>query len=171
VSGTNTNWQAMATWNVPGGATPGPSVTGMSPARTASRGPTVYSFTFNDTAGFQDSLSIENILVASAIDGRHACYLAFIVNGSSLLLVDDAGDAGGPFQTLVVPSNTTIANSQCTVNGAGSSVTRNGGTLTLNLSMTFAAGFSGNQVFYVAARNSAANSNWQAIGSVSVPNN
>jgi len=39
----------------------------------------------------------------------------------------------------------------------------------LTLSITFGSSFAGNQVFYLAARNSTGNSNWQAAGSVSVP--
>jgi len=168
-SGANSNWQALGTWNVPGTAPSGPSVTGMSPARTSSLGPTVYTFTFADTGGFQDANSVENILVNSAIDGRHACFLAFVLSSNSVLLVDDAGDAAGPYQGLVLPSSGSISNSQCTINGAGSSVSRSGNTLTLTLSMTFSQGFAGNQVFYLAARNSTENSNWQEAGSVSVP--
>ncbi|SPF49700.1 exported hypothetical protein [Candidatus Sulfopaludibacter sp. SbA4] len=168
-SGANSNWQALATWNVPGGAVSGPSVTGMSPARTNSLGTTVYTFTFADTGGFQDANSVENILVNSAIDGRHACFLAFVASSNSVLLVDDAGDAAGPYQGLVLPSGGSISNSQCTINGTGSSVSRNGNSLTLTLSITFSPSFAGNQVFYLAARNSTGNSNWQAAGSVSVP--
>ncbi|SPF49703.1 hypothetical protein SBA4_4150012 [Candidatus Sulfopaludibacter sp. SbA4] len=112
---------------------------------------------------------MENILVNSAIDGRHACFLAFVLSSNSVLLVDDAGDAAGPYQGLVLPSSGSISNSQCTINGAGSSVSRSGNTLTLTLSMTFSQGFAGNQVFYLAARNSTENSNWQEAGSVSVP--
>jgi hypothetical protein len=170
VAGPNSNWQAMATWNVLGASASGPSVVSMNPARTSSLGPTVYTFNFSDSAGFQDSASVENILVASAIDGRHACVLAFVVNGSSLYLVDDAGDAAGPYQGFVLPSsNGVLANSQCIIIGSTSSVSRNGNTLTLNLGMAFLSAFAGNQVFYVAARNSTANSGWQAVGSISVP--
>jgi len=45
-----------------------------------------------------------DIMIASAIDGRHACYVAFFPATSSLLLVDDAGNAGGPFQGMVLPA-------------------------------------------------------------------
>jgi hypothetical protein len=169
VTGTNSNWQAMATWNVSGASASGPTVVSMNPARTSSLGPTVYTFNFSDSAGFQDSASVENILVASAIDGRHACFLAFVVNGGALYLVDDAGDAAGPYQGMVLPSNAVIANSQCLIIGSMSSVNRNGNSLTLNLGMAFLSAFAGNQVFYVAARNSTANSGWQAVGSISVP--
>ena len=167
-SGANSNWQALATWNVPGGAAAGPTVTGVAPARTSRLGPTTYTFTFADTAGFQDAASIENIIINSAIDGRHACFLAFQPSSNSLFLVDDAGDAAGPYQGLTLPASASIGNSQCTING-GSSVARNGKSLTLTLSLSFTQSFAGNQIIFMAARNSTANSGWQAAGSVTVP--
>ena len=64
-----------------------------------------------------------------------------------------------------------MGNSQCTVNGVGSSASINGNTLTLTLNTTFGAGFAGNRVFYLAARdvNALNNTDWQAAGSRTVP--
>jgi len=167
-SGANTNWQALGTWSVPGLSVPALSVTGMSPVRSSGFGPTVYTFTFNDAGSFADPNSVENILINTAIDGRHACYLAFQPATSSLFLVDDAGDSAGPFQGMVLPSSNSIGNSQCTIAGAASSVRLNGTTLTLTLSITFSQNLAGNQIFYLAARNSTSNSDWQAAGSAGV---
>jgi len=44
-----------------------------------------------------------------------------------------------------------------------------GNTLTVTLAMTFSQAFAGNQVFFLAARNNSSNSNWQAVGSVTIP--
>jgi len=167
-SSANSGWQALGTWGVPGAAPSGPSVSAMSPARTNSLGPTTYAFTFTDTNGWQD-IAVANILINGAIDGRHGCYLAFVPSSNSLLLVDDAGDAGGPYSGMVLPGAGTVSNSQCSISGAGSSVSGSGNTLTLTLAMTFNQSFAGNQIFFLAARNNALNSNWQAVGSVSVP--
>ena len=58
-----------------------------------------------------------------------------------------------------------LGNSQCTISGAGSSVTGSGNVLTLTLNMTFSAAFSGNRVIYMAARDSSQNtSGWQTLG-------
>ena len=107
------------------------------------------------------------------LDGRHGCYLAFVPstpNSGSVYLVDDAGDAGGPYSAIVLPGSGTAQNSQCTINAAGSSVFGIGNTITLNLAITFNPAFAGNQVFYLAARNNTTgNSGWQAVGSVTVP--
>jgi len=169
-AGVNSGWHALGTWGVPGGVITGPSVVGVRPAQTSGLGQT-YTFTFSDTNGWQD-LSVANILINTAIDGRHACYLAFAPSGpsgGSLYLVDDAGDAGGPYQGVVLPGTQSASNSQCTVNGSGSTVTTSGNTLTLSLNMSFAPSFAGDQLFFLAARSNTLNSDWQAVGTVSVP--
>jgi len=167
-SSTNSGWQALGTWSVPGAAPAGPWVSGMNPARSNSLGPTTYTFTFTDTNGWQD-ISVANILINAAIDGRHGCYLAFVPSSNSLLLVDDAGDAGGPYSGMALPGSGAVSNSQCSISGAGASVSGSGNTLTLTLPITFSQSFAGNQLFFLAARSNTANSNWQAVGSVSVP--
>jgi len=167
----NSGWQALGTWNVPGPAASGPAVSGMSPA--SSNGLTqTYTFTFTDSNGWQD-IGIANILVNSDLDGRHACYLAYVPAGANTgmlhLLVDNPVDAGGPFTNLVLPGTGSISNSQCTISGAGASASGSGNTLTLTLPITFSQSFAGNNIFYLAARNNTLNSGWQAVGTVAVP--
>jgi hypothetical protein len=84
-------------------------------------------------------------------------------------LVDDAGDAGGPYSAMALPGGGTVQNSQCTINGTGSSVVGSGNTLTLTLAVTFNDAFAGNQILYAAARNNTQNSGWLAVGSAMVP--
>jgi hypothetical protein len=56
------------------------------------------------------------------------------------------------------------------IGGAGSAVSGSGNTLTLTLTITLSQSFAGNQVFFLAARNNnGQNSNWQAVGTVTVP--
>jgi len=86
-----------------------------------------------------------------------------------VLLVDDAGDAGGPYQGMVLPGSGSVSNSQCTISGTGSSVSGSGNTLTLKLAVTFATSFAGDRLFFLAARNNTLNSNWQAVGTAVVP--
>jgi hypothetical protein len=168
----NSGWQPLGTWNVPGTAPVGPAVGGLSPARSATTGQT-YSFTFTDTNGYED-LAAMNVLINNSMNGIGACYLAFVPTSATtgyLYLVDDAGDGGyASGSPIALPSSSTIQNSQCTINGTGSSASASGNTLTLNLAMTFSSSFAGNQVFYLAARNnSSGNSGWQPVGSVTVP--
>lgn len=113
-----------------------------------------------------------DVLINNFLNGRNACYVAYVAQSSTLYLVDDAGDGGGPFAgTVVLPGSGSASNSQCTVNGAGSSVSGSDDTLTLTLNVSFTGSFAGNQIFYTAARNSSGteNSGWQALGAWAVP--
>jgi hypothetical protein len=144
----------------------------MTPGRTTIATQT-YIFTFNDTSGWQD-ISVADILVNNAINGTGGCYVAYVPAGAStgaIYLVDDAGDAGGPFiGGFTLPGSGTASNSQCTVSATGSSAAGSGNTLTLTLAITFSHNFTGNQVFFLSDRNShGQNSGWQSAGSVAVP--
>jgi len=164
-NGNNINIQYGST---PSG--PAPAVYTVDPAAgsTASQ---VFSFVFAHPSGWQ-SLSILNVLVNSSLDGRHACYVAFVPSGAgvpsgsgSLFLVDDAGDAGGPYQSLALPGNGSVSNSQCSISGAGSAVIGGGNSLRLTLAITFGQSFSGNEVIYAAAGDSSGNNTgWKALG-------
>ncbi len=129
----------------------------------------IFQFTFSDPDGWND-LAVVNILINFWLDGRQACYLAYVPASRSLLLVNDAGDAGGPYQGMTLPSGQTIGNSQCAINGAQSGVAESGETLTLTLAIGFQTGFGGTKVVYLAARDTAGNnSGWQRLGVWSVP--
>ena len=168
----NSGWQSMGTWNVPGVAPMGPAVGTVSPARSTSTGQN-YTFTFTDSNGFAD-LFVLDVLTNGFLDGQTACYFAYVPTGPAsgyVYLVDDAGDGGyAPGSPVLLSSGSVLQNSQCAINTAASSASASGNTLTLNLSLTFKAAFSGNKVFYLAARNNGTgNSGWQAAGSVTVP--
>jgi hypothetical protein len=161
---------ALGTWGIPGPAPTGPAVTGMSPSHSTSLAQT-FTFTFTDSNGWHD-IGVTNILINGALDGRHACYVAFVPSSAStgsVYLVDDAGDAGGPYSTMALPGTGMVQNSQCAINGTGSSVTGNLYTLKLTLTVTFNNLFAGNQIVYLAARYNTQNSGWQAVGSAMVP--
>jgi len=135
-----------------------PNAFGMSP-NFGTGASSNFAFNFYDPYGWQD-LQIVNILINNVLDGRRACYLAYVVATGSLLLVDDAGDAGGPFAGS--------QNSQCGV----SVLSANGSaqTLILNLAISFNSGFGGNKVVYMAGRyGQQAASGWQASGVWQVP--
>jgi hypothetical protein len=100
------------------------------------------------------------------VDGRHACYLAYAAATNTLYLVDDAGDAGGPFAgSMPLNGSGSIQNSQCTVTGAVSSAAFSGNNVTLTLNISFGAAFKGNRILYVAGRDRAEgnNTDWQAM--------
>jgi len=98
--------------------------------------------------------------------------VAYAAASNSLLLADDAGDAGGPFAGGMVLNGSagTIQNSQCSASGVGSSAVKSGNMQTLTLNVTFKAAFAGNRVVWVAGRDGAGgnNTDWQAIGTTTV---
>jgi hypothetical protein len=140
--------------------------TGTSPGWGSGLGQTMI-FTFTDPRGWQD-LDVVNILINNFLDGRYGCYLAYSRSAGVLYLVNDPGTALS--QGLVLSANGSIANSQCSIDSQGSSVTGNGNVLTLTLKMNFTAAFAGNKVIYLAARDvQGGNSGWLALGAWNVP--
>jgi hypothetical protein len=165
----NSGWRALGVWNIPGAAVTGPAVSGVTPGHASGLAQN-YSFAFTDTNGWQD-IQVVNVLVNDAINGIRACYVAFVPSGATsgaLYLVDDAGNAGGPYSGMVLPGSGSVGNSQCAISGAGSSVSASGNSLTLNLAITFTSSFAGNRVLYLASRSATRNSGWQAAGTVGV---
>lgn len=144
--------------------TPAPGVPSPSAGSGTSR---TFTFTFSDPQGWQD-LDVVNILINDFLDGRRACYLAYVRAINVLYLVNDTGD--GLLPGLVLNGTGSVSNSQCTVSGAGSSATGSGSTLTLTLNLSFSAAFAGNRIIYLAARDGAAhNSGWVPAGVWNVP--
>jgi len=162
----------MAVWQAP--FTSPVTITVGSPNPTRGSAPSGTAQTFviplTDTKGAAD-IGIVDVLINNFLDGRQACYVAYAAATNSLLLVDDLGDAGGPFAgTMVLNGQGSIQNSQCLITGAGSSVQSSGNTLTLTLNVTFQSAFAGNRIFYIAGRDQAGanNTDWQAVGTWSV---
>jgi hypothetical protein len=172
-SGGNTDWQAMGVWQAPPAPNGQITVTSATPARSAPVAGTAQQLVavVSDTKGTSD-LGVVNVLINRFIDGRQACYLAYAVSANTLYLVDDQGDAGGPFAGGMVLNGGpgSIQNSHCTVSGAGSSAVQSGNALTLTLNVTFNAGFPGNRVIWVAARDRADgnNTDWQSMATVTM---
>jgi hypothetical protein len=167
----NSNWQALGVWQAPF-STGTISVANAGSGRVT--GPAGSNqqivLTVTDTKGSGD-LGIVNQLFNNALDGTHACYIAYSVPLQTLLLVDDAGDAVGPFQSITLNGGSATArNSQCTISAFGSSAVVAGGSITLTLNIAFSSTFGGNRIFYAAARDSANGNStgWQALGTALV---
>ena len=171
ISANNSNWQAMAVWQVPFTPAGTIAVGSANPARGSAVGGTPQTFTLQltDTKGASD-FGVINLLVNSSIDGRQACYLAYVSSSNSLILIDDAGDVAGPYAGQILTGQNSIQNSQCLVTASGSSAQTSGNTLTLALNITFKSAFAGNRILYVAGRDQAGanNTDWQAVGTWTV---
>ncbi len=166
----SSGWVPLGVTSVPGTVPAGPAVSGMTPGRSFGFGGP-YSFTFTSSLGWAD-VGVANVLLNDAIDGRVGCFIAFVASGpgtGTLYLVNDAGDAGSNLAPLAIPSAGFVENSQCRIDGTGSSSAGSGNTLTLSLAMTYKAPFSGSRIFFAAARSTTANSGWQSIGTLAVP--
>ena len=169
----NSNWQALGVWQVPFSPPGTIAVSGLTPSRGAGQNGVSQPFAFvvTDSKGTGD-IGVVNLLINSSIDGRKACYLAYVASSNTLVLVDDGGDAGGPYAGSMVMNGTSggIQNGQCAVSGTGSSAAPSGNSLTLTLNITFSSSFTGNRVMYAAARDTASNNNtnWQSLGTWTV---
>jgi len=167
LGGGNSGWQALATWQVPASTPPGGTilVTGSSGAAQP------FTVTIADSNGASD-LGVVNVLINNSVDGRNACYLAYVPPMNTLILIDDAGDSQGPYagSMLLNGQAATIQNSQCAVNAVGSSASSPAGAMTLTLNLTMQPEFKGNHIVYAAGRDLAGGNNtgWQAVGTWAV---
>ncbi len=143
-----------------------PAVGGVSPAGGSGTN-RILTFTFSDGNGAAD-LNVLNVLINGGLDGSSSCYLAYVRSANFLYLMNDAGSDLLP--GIPLTGSGTIANSRCSVAGAGSSATVSGTGLTLVLNLSFTAAHAGNRVVYAAARDIASgNSGWRAVGVWQVP--
>jgi uncharacterized repeat protein (TIGR01451 family) len=136
--GSKSGWQQRGTWT-PGADTP-PTADSMTP--NPAGGPN-QTFTFEYSAhngrGYAD--------LNGAYVSFSGCEVRYYQPLNSLSLLNDAGTA---FQGALTPGTSgTLSNSQCTVNGVGTSVSGSNQTLTLELSVSAAASFTGSKQVYM----------------------
>ena len=150
-----------------------PTVTYVNPTGPTSGFTQTFLYEVNDLDGTGD-LAISNLLINNFLDGRQACYLAYDHGLNILYLVKDDGATLSPPLPFDASGRSTgsISNSQCTVNGTQSFISRAASPTkaTLNLSLTFAPTFAGNKILYAAARDQEElNSGWSVAGLWNVP--
>jgi Beta-propeller repeat len=124
-----------------------------------------FAVQFSDTSGATD-LSTVSVLFNSTVSATTACSITYNLAANALSLLTDSGAVPGG---TITPGSGSQQNSQCILNGAGSSVSLSGNTLTLNLAITFQTGFSGSKDIYLQATNSFATNSWQQMGTWTVP--
>ena len=118
---------------------------------------------FSHPAGASALSSIAMLLSRTAsID--FACYITFTPATNTLTLANNVASSGGGALT---PGRGTAQNSQCQLNGVGSSKTLSGNTLTLTLSLVLDTGFPGNNTVYLYAADVNVNTGWVAKAGVS----
>ena len=160
------NWQQRGAWTVPPVGNQPPSAVSVTPASGSGSNQT-FSFLFSDANGFAD-LSTAYMLVNATLNWPGSCYAAYTRASNTLWLLNDSATFWlGPV-TPGVPG--TLQNSQCSLNGVGSSGSGSGNNLTVSVSLTFISAFGGAKNLYMNALNNGGLwSNWQQGGAWTVP--
>jgi hypothetical protein len=168
--GNNTGWNVMGVRGVPPLPSTFPIPIAMTPSASTSSSE-ILTFTYQDAAS-ADNLQTMWALTNTAVDGRSACYVAYYAPGNRVYLTPDNGD-GTQATNIDLSGGGTLSNSQCTVSASGSSYTKAGSQSTLKLNITFKSAFAGRKATWLAVTtlNSAATSDWQALGARTVAGN
>jgi hypothetical protein len=137
-----------------------PTVVSLSPASGTGLTQT-FSMVFSDPNGISD---LKNVLVVfnTSVSLASDCAVVYTPATNKMYLYDNAGTAS---KAGIIPgSSASVANSQCTLAGTGSSFSTSGNDLTLNVALTFAGTFVGQQNVYQYATGTTANSGWAKKG-------
>lgn len=120
--------------------------------------------------GYRDAVAASNItavqlLINGELNGANACYVGYDGLANVMYLLDDTG-AGLLLPGITPGSPGTVANRQCTLDGATSSRTVSGRDLTLNFGLTLRPSFRGHFLYFggVQSRSpGATNSGWRYL--------
>jgi sugar lactone lactonase YvrE len=160
--GTNSGWQNKGTWTPIGPDTP-PTADSATPNTSTSNSQTFsLAYSIHNGKGYTD-LSRVYVQLSASTANANGCYVEYFPASNSLYLLNDAGSASlGP---LTPGAAGTLSNSQCTINGVGTTVNGSGPTLTLNLAVTGASGYLGTKNIYLwASDTEGLSSGWQNKG-------
>src|ERR1035438_7433705 len=161
--GLNSGWTALGNWTVTAAVPQAVSVT----PSTGTGSSNTFSFVYSDANGASD-LGVLQVVVNASLSGYQACYVSIDPVHNTLWLLNDGATAWqGP---ITLPTSSTLANSQCTINGGSSSIALSGNNATVNLALSFATGFGGAKTVYGYAQAAGGlNSGWIALGNWTVP--
>jgi len=166
-AGLTTGFQAVGSWIVPTSSSLAPpsSIT-VAPASGSGSSPT-YVITASDPNGHQDLASID-VLFNSGLSLASGCWIRFDRGTGTLVLYNDSGTA--PLGPVALGAAASLANTQCILNAAGTSIATSGNNLSLTLAVVFRTGFAGaRQIFGQAQDFAGFQLQWQAIGVWTVP--
>jgi uncharacterized repeat protein (TIGR01451 family) len=154
--------------------TSGPSVQPLSVTPAAGAGSSqVFSMQYLDTSGAADLSTLWVWFNANfnTVSSANSCLAYYARATNQLFLLNDAGTAYSSAAPGVTTAGAavTLSNSRCSINMAAASATPSGTNLTLNLPVTFAAGFAGTKNIYMYAAGSIGDSGWQTMGTWTVP--
>jgi len=136
---------------------------------TPSRGSRSHqSFTFSAAApGGAAGVKAFDAIINSTLSDVDSCVVAYDHASNTLMLANDAGTGWSP--RLAVGGAGTISNSQCAIEGSGSSLSESESGLGVTVPLTFDVSFGGPKSIYAMAVDSAGGtSGWQSVGTWSV---
>jgi len=164
--GLSSGWQTLGAWTVPTGVAQPPTES-VSPLSGSGVSQT-FSFAFTDVNGASDLTSTQ-VIFNAGLSGVSGCYLYTVPSSGAVYLANNADSGFSAPLTLGVAG--TLQNSQCSINMGASSGVMSGNTYTMNLAVTFQAGFTGAKgVFgYVLQTTGGLASGWQQLGTWTVP--
>ncbi len=140
-----------------------PSVTSVSPT-TGNGGSVTFTAVYADTGG-GSTLSIAALLMNTSPSTGSGCYVSYNPGANLFTLYNDAGT--GVLGTIA-PGGGVLQNSQCALNGVGSSATASGLTLTVTFVLTFLPTFQGAKSVYLQAGDQTSTTGWLAEGNFTV---
>ena len=160
--GSSSDWQNRGTWTPMGANTP-PTADAATPTPASGASQTFsVAYSTHNGKGYTD-LTWVRALFNSRLTGPLGCYVLYYQPWNQLYLENDA--ATGMLGPLTPGTVGTLANSQCMLNGTGTTVLGSGATLTLNLSVSAAPSFLGTKNIYLLAQDSEGTSSvWQNRG-------
>lgn len=150
IAGQNSGLQTLGSWTVTGG-TPILTATSVTPNSGAGLGPQVFTYTYSDSSGYAN-ISYGYSMLSSSGGIANSCLVLFIRSSDSFYLLNDSGSQFlGP---ITGGSNTTLSNSQCILNAAGSGISGTGNNLSVKAQLSFHAAFAGLKTNYAYVVNS-----------------
>jgi hypothetical protein len=159
-SSIDSGWVLKGTWTTAVPQPVPPTVNSLAP--NAGTGLSqAFALSISDVNGYKDLANIF-LQVNTSTAYPNGCAVRYDAVANRLYLVNDAGSAWlGP---ITPGTATTLANTQCQVNGSSSGAVGAGTGLTLNVSLTF-LNYSGAKNVYGRATNAGAfDSGWQVMG-------
>jgi hypothetical protein len=162
----DSGWAQRGTWTVSsGGAAPSPPASVSVTPNSGSGSSQTFAFAFSDSSGATDIVSTQ-MVINSTLAAAGSCYFYYVPASKLIYLATDAGAWQG---FLTIGTAGTMQNSHCTVDAGASSVTSSGNNLTLNLALSFNAGFAGAKNIYMEVQNATLDSGWAQRGAWTVP--
>ncbi len=154
-------WTQLGTWTVATIVSQLPQVVSVSPSSGSGTSQT-FSFVYSDSAGVSAFNSLL-ALINGSLSGPGSCDVTVDPVHSYLWLLNDGASAWlGP---ITLGTTGTVQNSQCTVNGSGSSMVTTATTVTVNMAVTFQSAFAGAKIVYGnAVDNSGHSAGWTQLG-------